>query len=157
MSRLIVFVFFLGCTYAKAQQDTVYVLYENIKPNYITKLKKHRNDPDPRNYYPFDGGRHYNIIKKVGRFDNGLYFIFNSYTPKWMDIQFYYQEVDKSVLDKKDFKDREWFDKTSYEDIIKYFSRNEKGEKVIMLLDETHLNDEKVYLVRVYFDYDAEE
>ena len=157
MKLLITIVFVLSCFYLQAQQDTLYVFYENIEPNYVLYSRKHKNDPNPINHFPFNGGGLYIMPKQVGNFKKNITFSFNSYTPEWMDLQFYYQKVDKSILNKKDFKTKEWFDKATYTDIIKYFGRTQNGERVIMLLDENHIDDEQIYLVRVYFDFDAEE
>ncbi|MFW5700204.1 MAG: hypothetical protein ACOCWM_00815 [Cyclobacteriaceae bacterium] len=83
-----------------------------------------------------------------------LSFSFRSYIPEWMYKQFEYQVVDQSILEEKDFKDRDWFEATDYEEIIKTFWGD---DKVIYLLDERYIKDGKAYLVRVYFNYPAEE
>jgi len=133
-------------------QDTTYVFYENIEPNHIFKTSKHKDDPNPIKVYPFDGGALYYFPKKAGAFTNDLIFSYISYTPDWMDHQFYYKKVDTSILERKDFKDREWFDNTDYDEIINHFSGD---DKVIMLLDKTQVKNDSAYLVRVYFSYPA--
>ncbi len=153
MKHFITFIILLVPFLLKAQIDTLFVKFEQIDQNRVTQtIFRHKNDSST--VYPFDGGRIYVIQKRVGKFNNDLTFSFLSYTPEWMDLQFYYQKVEKSILKKKDFKTREWFDKTSYNEIIEIFGSN-PGDKIIMLLDETHLNDKQVYLVRVYFSFPA--
>jgi len=161
MRYFICFTFLVSHLYSKAQNDTLYVLYQSHTPNYLIEARKHRDDTEARSFFPFDGGRHYHSPKQVGKYKKDIAFIFSSHTPAWMDQQFYYQELDQSqlgeMLKQKGFKDREWFDKTSYVDIIKYFGRKEYGDQIIMLYDETQPPSDKVYLVRVYFSFEAEE
>jgi len=135
-------------------QDTAYIYFQNQHPNYAVKLDKHIDDPYKRNDYPYDGGRHYHIpIQKPGFVDRDLSFNFRSYTPDWMDYQFEYCLVDTAIMHAKDFKDREWFDKTKYIDILKTFSNAE----VIYLIDENYIKNGKAYMVRVYFNHSAVE
>ena len=144
---LILFLSF-GFNLCYAQLDTLHVKFSSEKPSYFIAIGKHNNDPVKKSSFPFDGGRHY-YLKET------LIFAFNSYTPKWMDHQFYYEKVPLDRLDQKAFKDREWFDKTDYDSIIDYF---DSKDKVIMLYDTTQpVKNDSVYLVRVYFNYPAEE
>jgi len=144
-----------------AQGDTLYVKFEPNDWMGILKGYKNKNDSSYSEVFPFDGGRIYSFkklrIKSVDHFS----FSFFSYTPEWMDKQFYFEEIDKTilieVLEGKDFKDADWFENTSFIEIIKYFGRKTYGDQIIMLYDETQPSGDKVYLVRVYFRFDAEE
>ena len=144
-----------------AQSDTLYIRFKNVESNRVFAGFRHKNDTS--DIYPFDGGRIYifgKMRKGHGRISN-FTFSFRSTSFKKSSQQFYYQELDQSQLEEmlkqKDFKDREWFNKTSYIDIIKYFGRKKSGDRIIMLLDETQMSGDKIYLVRVYFSFDAEE
>ncbi|MCB0496022.1 MAG: hypothetical protein KDC79_07785 [Cyclobacteriaceae bacterium] len=145
--------FVLIFNYCNAESDTLYILYQEIYPNYIVKIGKHKDDPDSRDYYPFDGGSHYKIPSSTGSILD-ISFNFNSYTPEWMDNQFSYKIVNESILKEKNFKDRSWFDAHTYDEIVETFSGK---DKVIYLIDEGQIKDGKVYMVRVYFSYSAEE
>lgn len=131
------------------QSDTLYIAFSD--PDQVVSGFKHKNDTSEN--YPFDGGRIYRFHKKVGNFTKELRFFFRSYTPEWMDQQFEYEIVDESILHEKDFKDRDWFDKTDYIDILKIFNE----ANVIYLIDENYIKNGKAYMVRVYFNYSAEE
>ena len=140
--------------FTASAQDTTYVFFQERHPNYSVKLEKHKDDPEKRSDYPFDGGRHYHIpIQKSGLIDKDISFNFWSYTPDWMDHQFEYCLVDAPILHDRNFKNREWFDKTEYDDILKFFNNAE----VIYLIDENYIKKRKVYMIRVYFNHSAEE
>ena len=148
MRYLITLFLSFGFNFCYAQMDTAYVKFCGKKSSYFVKVGKHKKDPIKESSFPFDGGRHY-YIKET------LIFAFNSYTPEWMDHQFYYQKVHIDELDQIDFKDREWFDKTDYDSIIDYF---DSKDKVIMIYDKTQLvENDSVYLVRVYFNHPVKE
>lgn len=85
--------------------------------------------------------------------DRDLAFNFWSYTPEWMDYQFEYCFVDTAILQAKDFKNREWFDKTEYIDIVQIFNNAD----AIYLIDETYIQNGKAYMIRVYFNHTVEE
>lgn len=156
MKLLIVLIIFIyGNFRAKAQNDTLYVYIEKNLCTGLTAMGKRKADPEPRTYYPFDGGRGYSMEKKAGKFKEYFRFFYASYTPISMDYQFSYELVDISILDKKDFKNSKWFNRTNYEGIINVFYGT---DKVIYLIDERQILDStKIYMVRVYFSFDAEE
>ena len=154
MNSIFLSLLFLITAFMNAHcSDTVYVLFEHKKPNYAVQLHKHKNDPNANNSYPFGGGRHYHVPKKSGNFIKDISFNFWSYTPNWMDQQFEYEIVDESILHEKDFKDRDWFYKTDYIDFLKIFDE----ANVVYLIDENYIKNGKAYMVRVYFNYTAEE
>jgi len=140
-----------------AQSDTLYVRFEKSESNRVFGGFKHKNDTS--DIYPFDGGRIYLFGKMRKGRERIADFTFSFFTTtlEGNDRPFSYQKVNESALGKKIFKDRAWFDKTSYVDIIKYFGRKEYGDQIIMLYDETQPPSDKVYLVRVYFSFEAEE
>jgi len=145
----------LSSAYANAQQDTLFVLFQNVESNNITKVGKHRNDPESKKYYPFDGGRHYRVSKTTGKFEDSYAFLFWSYTPKWMDFKFSYKVVDSCIFRKKDFKDATWFESKTGSEFVETFSGR---DKIIYLIDETEITDKNnIYMVRVYFDYSSPE
>ncbi len=153
MKYIIFLLFFLTSSFYVKAQDTLYVKFTKNEKNAIIKGFRHKMDTS--NIYPFDGGRIYVIQKKVGKFNKDLSFSFISYTPEWMDQQFKYHLVDRSILFEKDFKDSTWFDRTDYYEILKIFNGS---EKVIYLVDEGQIKDNaKIYMVRVYFSHTVEE
>ena len=150
----------LGCISAwssLAQSDTLFIRFENRESNKL--IEGFRNKNDTSDVYPFGGGRIYLFGKMRKGRERIADFTFSFFTTtlEGNDRPFSYQKVNESALGKKIFKDRAWFDKTSYVDIIKYFGRKEYGDQIIMLYDETQPPSDKVYLVRVYFSFEAEE
>ena len=102
--------------------------------------------------YPYDAARSY-IFKKQNAWGwQDLKFSYHLSKPEGSALVINHNLINLSTLDSYDLKDAAWFEKTSYSDIISYFSR-----KVIYLIDEQHVNDAKGYLLRVYFWFEAEE
>jgi hypothetical protein len=139
-------------------QDTVYVLYEPDKE--LTKcygpVGKHKDDPDKRTQYPFDGGGRMYVFEKVYKsYSRALTFSYTTYTPEWMDYQFDYKNVDiDSIFRKVNFKDMQWFNDTSYKDILTTF----RAQKLLIyLLDERYIENGKGVLVKVHFNFHADE
>lgn len=152
-----IFICILFCVpfFVSAQNDTLYVYIDEGKGWEIgTPMGKHKKDPELQNGYPFDGGRAYSFKKKLPSVED-VRFYYHSYTPVWVDIQFIYKIVDISILEKKDFKNAEWFDKTNYHNIMETFYGR---DKVIYLIDEKQILDStKIFMVRVFLSYSANE
>lgn len=149
-----VFILILFSIDIKAQSDTSYIYFKEASSNNSIH-RSFRHEKDTGSFYPFDGGRIYVYHKKSGEDTKDLRFSFLSYTLDWMDQQFEYIKVDTdSILKEENFICNEWFEKTIYAEILKQF--NQKG-KVIYLLDEKYIENGQGYLVRVYFNYSAEE
>ena len=145
-----VFLLFV-CISSYAQYDTLYVEFSYNGPDQVLTGFKHKNDTSKN--YPFDGGRIYIFRKKVGNFTEDFRLFFRSYTPAWMEEQFEYYVVDTAILQKKDFKNRKWFDKNEYIEILEILNNAD----LIYLIDKNYIKNGKAYMVRVYFNHTADE
>lgn len=144
----------LGSIWSSAQSDTLYVHYEDASSNSSNYYNKMENDPETKTHFPFNGGASYRFLKKSGEFEYFVRFHFLSWSLDGPWANFDYLLISKKNISKIDFKDREWFDKTNYDDILGIFKEN---DPVIMLLDERYAKGDSVYLVRVVFNHSTHE
>ncbi|MGB5977634.1 MAG: hypothetical protein WBG62_09500 [Cyclobacteriaceae bacterium] len=138
-----------------AQQDTAWIEYREIPGYEYHHMFKHKDDPHPQDYFPFNGSNYY-IIPKVNEVNGSrnLYFSYHSHGPEGTAAPFYYLEVNKEYIKAKDFLGKEWFESTSYPDLLDAFLDR---DKIIMLYDATQPSGDIQYVVRVYFDFDGYE
>ncbi|MGB5976257.1 MAG: hypothetical protein WBG62_02520, partial [Cyclobacteriaceae bacterium] len=134
-----------------AQQDTAWIEYREIPGYEYHHMFKHKDDPHPQDYFPFNGSNYYTIDKtnKI----NGtrhFYFPYHSHGPEGTSAPFHYLKLPITKIEKKDLLSQEWFESHTYLDIIFFFK-----ERVIMLYDTTQPPGEEQYVVRVYFNFDA--
>jgi hypothetical protein len=138
-----------------SQTDTLWVAYRDLPGYEYHHMFKHPEDPHPQDYFPFNGSNYY-IIPKVNKVNGSrpLYFSYHSHGPEGTGAPFYYLEVNEAYIKEKDLLGKEWFEATSYLDIIDTFWGS---DKVIMLYDATQPPGDRQYVVRVYFSFDAYE
>ena len=125
--------------------DTVYVLFERTGNKIIEVGTAVYYKPELG--YPQDVVRNHFVVKHLHCYDC------KRPGPDEKDFNFSYRPWDKKVhyklvpmkgFLKKDYKDQDWFNETSIEDINKFFKN-----KVIYLVDEGYLSDGKVFMLRV--------
>ncbi|MEM8940027.1 MAG: hypothetical protein AAGC64_11830 [Bacteroidota bacterium] len=152
---ILLFYMLLGY-FGGSQKDTSFVYVDDIRYFRISVAKKAPNDPDQRQYFPYNGGKYYSFSIKNGRFDEDCYFSWKN----WHMIDetpfpnFEAHQVHIDTLREIDFKDAHWFQTHSYGSVLREFSGN---EKVIYLIDGTEIKDDSTYMVRVTFRHPAEE
>ncbi|NJN27973.1 MAG: hypothetical protein HC819_19370 [Cyclobacteriaceae bacterium] len=151
--KFFVFLFFINTSF-KSDPEIVYIIVEKDHGFSVEQFGR-LNDYDSALSYPEDFGRRYLLLLNEGLYTKEISFTYMNNSPEWMDQQFEYKIVDQEFLRQKDFKDREWFDKTDYYEILETFIGK---DKVIYLVDEEQIKDpNNIYMVRVYFNYPAEE
>ena len=133
---------------ASAQQDTVYISFTTTEYSNSHVFRKGKAGKA----YPEDGARSYVFKKKNVWGWQDLTFSYHLTKPEGSALVTDHPRIDRNDLAGIDLKDAVWFAKTSYSEIIEFFSG-----KVIYLIDEGHSDGSKVYLLRVYFSFEAQE
>jgi len=129
------------------KSDTLYVLFEK---NEMTEISE-RSTKLPDGYdYPQDWGRRYTFHKSPNDY---VWFHYFNHPPEWADQKFEYKVIDSLYIESHNFKNSEWFMRTSYHNIIDTFV----NEKIIYLVDIGREKNGDLFLIRVYFKFPVEE
>ena len=154
MKTTFILLMVLSISYARAQSDTIIVCYEEAEFNSSDLYRKLDNDPIPETLFPFNGGASYRYSKRIGETKIDFRFHFLSWSLDGPWPYFDYKIIDRKEISEIYCVDNGWFQKNSYIEIVKTFTKN---DPVIFLLDERYFKSDSVYLVRVLFTYDAGE
>lgn len=140
----------------KAQNDTAYVFIDDSTFFSIKNVKKFPNDPDPREAFPFNGGKSYWFDKQSGKWKETCRFGFSNWHPT-DEIPypgFEYQKVHKSILSEKNFKSSQWFQAKTYHEVLNEFAAQDKR---IYLIDYSEFIGDSTFMVTVNFSFPAVE
>lgn len=127
------------------KNDTIYVLYDYETK---TELGSSNGSSYPKDHW----GRNFPIKKNDGNFQVELTFNYRSSYPSWMDT-LYYSFENISILDRKDFKNKKWFEETTYKKIVGTFQRAD----VILLAEKSKIKNDSLCLIKVFFHYPVKE
>lgn len=128
------------------QEDTIFVLFEKMDYNSIEQSKMPKKSYDYSGAYPNDSDRKFNVLIS-GHMH--IWFYCFSNLPEWSDMVFEFRTIDQEFVNKKDFKDQEWFRNTSKEEILNTFLGK---NKIIYLTEKERIKNGKAIIIRVYPD-----
>ncbi|MFA0964859.1 hypothetical protein AB9P05_23825 [Roseivirga sp. BDSF3-8] len=131
-----------------AQTDTLFIKYDKYPGSEV--LYPFASKGDSLNAFP-DSSLTIYVFEIEGK---NLRFYYSSNPLDAKAQPFVYKKERIAALNQKVFYEKNWFEKHTYSEALELFS---SSDNVIMLWDTTQPEGEEVYLVRVYFDFDAYE